>query len=601
MITYFAVGSGKFISTFLGIPDIGRVEKQLDSDDLASLDKGFTGINMALVDVNELIDGQRIEVSEQKALNRSWTELDKSWDLLRGNPGQLSAMVAFEDKLLSFDMTSRSARAALRHALPDQDSPEARSLTFQINHVVDQVEAITSFYHREAVYSIIITAQFMAALLMMSLAMIYTVASGLYGVVWTDIFQGFLIFATIMYICFTAALHFTVPDIFSISVPMRDGTFQALQTTREAWTSFVPPWKLDFPQDSLYSIYNLFGIAILFYLIKVIIEGSGGTSGYMIQRYFACRSDREAGLLSLFWTFLLSFRWPFIAAIAIMGVSYGASNGVINDPETVLPVVVNQLIPMGLKGLLVAGLMAAAMSTFDSTVNAGASYWVKDIYQAYINPRADDRKLMLHSRWASILLVVFGLLFSMAIRNINEIWGWITMSIGAGMFIPTLIRWYWWRMNGWGFAAGTAAGMIAAVIQRLVFPQVPEYVSFLFASGISLLATIIGTYLTKPTDIDVLVAFYRTTRPFGFWKPVKERLQSRVIEQMDKENRRDKLSIFLAVPWQIVLFLMWISVMMKRWDQAGLLLAVLIALSVGLYFAWFRHLSTEVTLDSAES
>ncbi|MFQ6093778.1 MAG: sodium:solute symporter, partial [bacterium] len=102
------------------------------------------------------------------------------------------------------------------------------------------------------------------------------------------------------------------------------------------------------PADSSYSIYNLFGIAILFYLIKVTIEGSGGTSGYMIQRYFAARSDREAGLLSLFWTFLLSFRWPFIASIALMGVALGATRRVISDPETVLPVVVNELVPIGI-------------------------------------------------------------------------------------------------------------------------------------------------------------------------------------------------------------------------------------------------------------
>ncbi|MFO7889860.1 MAG: hypothetical protein R6V04_05925, partial [bacterium] len=525
MITYFAVGSGKFISTFLGIPDIGTVEKQLDTEDFKVLKKKFREMEVLLVNVNEAIDDKPLDISEQRALNRSWTELEADWQLLRKRPGKLGRMIQFKDKLLSFDMTARSARSAIKQTVQEQSDKSAKYLTYHINQLIDDVHSMIHFYESETVYTVFLRAQFLASLLMMSLAMIYTVASGLYGVVWTDVFQGLLIFGTILYICITTAFQFNIPDVFSISVPMKDGTFKAIQTTKEVWTSFVPPWKLDFPQDSLYSIYNLFGIAIIFYLIKVIIEGSGGTSGYMIQRYFACRSDREAGLLSLFWTFLLSFRWPFIAAIAIMGVSYGASHGVISDPEIVLPVVVNKLIPIGIKGLLVAGLMAAAMSTFDSTVNAGASYWVKDIYQTYINPKADNHKLMLHSRWATILLVFFGLLFSLAISNINEIWGWITMSIGAGMFIPTLIRWYWWRLNGWGFAIGTAAGMIAAVIQRLVFPGVPEYVSFIFASGVSLIATIIGTYFTKPTDFKVLVKFYRTTRPFGFWGPVKKYLK----------------------------------------------------------------------------
>ena len=132
--------------------------------------------------------------------------------------------------------------------------------------------------------------QFWAAVMMIVLAMIYTVASGLYGVVWTDVFQGFLIFGTIIYVCVLAFTQFTLPDTFMVSVPLRDGDFQAIETTKEAWTSLVPPWEMNFAPESAYSIYNLFGVAIMFYLIKVIIEGSGGTSQYMIQRFFASRN-----------------------------------------------------------------------------------------------------------------------------------------------------------------------------------------------------------------------------------------------------------------------------------------------------------------------
>jgi SSS family solute:Na+ symporter len=442
-----------------------------------------------------------------------------------------------------------------------------------------------------------LSSEFWAATLMIVLAMIYTVASGLYGVVWTDVFQSLLIFGTIVYICVMAMTQFPLPDAFSISVPMRDGTFQAIETTRQAWTNVIPQWKLNFDPNCSYSIYNLFGIAIIFYLIKVTIEGAGGTGGYMIQRYFAARSDRESGLLSLFWTSLLAFRWPFIAAIAIMGVSYGTQFGVINDPETVIPVVINKLVPLGIKGLLVAGLMAAAMSTFDSTVNAGAAYWVKDIYQAYLNPKASEKSLMIHSRLASIIIVVLGLLFSLAIKNINEIWGWITMSIGAGMIIPQLARWYWWRLNGYGYAIGTIGGMLAAIIQRAFFPNVPEYVAFSFASGISLVFMIIGTLLTTSTDESVLKEFYKRTRPFGFWAHIKTAISSTVLEKVNRENRRDSIATFFAVPWQVVLFLTMMMIVMQRWDMFGWLLAILVVLSVGLYHFWFRYLSAEVRVE----
>ena len=438
-----------------------------------------------------------------------------------------------------------------------------------------------------------LSSEFWAATLMIFLAMIYTVASGLYGVVWTDVFQGTLIFGTIVYICLLAFFKFDLPEVFQVSVPLRDGGFMAIETTREAWTNMWPSWNLDMPAESAYSIYNLFGIVILFYLIKVTIEGSGGTSQYMIQRFFASRSDRESGLLSLFWTFLLAFRWPFIAAIAIMGVVLGN----IQDPEVVLPVVINELVPVGVKGLLVAGLMAAAMSTFDSTVNAGAAYWVKDIYQTYLNPKATERQMLLHGRISSIIIVLLGLLFTLAIRNINEIWGWITSSLGAGLLIPTLARWYWWRMNGYGFAAGTVAGMGAAVIQRILLPDIPEYFAFVIATVSSLLGMIIGTYVSEPTGEKTLLEFYKRTRPFGLWGPIRKQLAPDTLQKINQENRRDILSTFFAVPWQIVLFLTGMSIIFKRWDEFFWLALLLTFLSVGLYFNWYRHLSKEVKVD----
>jgi SSS family solute:Na+ symporter len=441
-----------------------------------------------------------------------------------------------------------------------------------------------------------LSPEFWAASLMIVLAMIYTVASGLYGVVWTDVFQGILIFGTILFICAIAFFNFDLPSIFHISVPLKDGGFIAIETTRESWTNLLPSWKLNIPDASAYSIYNLFGIAILFYLIKVTLEGSGGTSQYMIQRFFASRSDRESGLLSLFWTFLLSFRWPFIAAIAVMGVVLGTRQGVIQDPETVLPVVINQLVPLGVKGILVAGLMAAAMSTFDSTVNAGAAYWVKDIYQTYINPTATEKQLLRHSRWSSVIIVLLGLFFTLAIKHINEIWGWITSSLGAGLLIPTLARWYWWRMNGYGFAAGTVAGMAAAVIQRIFLPDVPEYVSFCIATLSSLIGMVIGTYSSAPTSMEVLTEFYKRTRPFGFWSPVTVKIAEDTMREIRTENRRDIFSTFLAVPWQIILFLTGMAIIFKSWNQLLWLLIILVILSTGLYFNWFRHLSKEVKM-----
>ncbi|NOZ04300.1 MAG: sodium:solute symporter [FCB group bacterium] len=436
-------------------------------------------------------------------------------------------------------------------------------------------------------------SEFWAATLLIAVAMIYTVASGLYGVVWTDVFQGILIFSAIIFMAIKA-FSITVPEEFTVSLPLFDGTFQRFPTTFKEWSAIFPAARLDIDAASQYSIYNLFGVAIMFYMLKVILEGSGGTGNYMLQRFFAAKNDREAGLLSAFWVFLLSFRWVFIGAIAIIGISLGTK---ITDPELVLPTVVETL-PIGVKGFMVAGLMAAGMSTFDSTVNAGAAYWVKDIYQLYINPKASNRQLMFHSYGASILIVVTGLALMLVFKNINAIWGWITMSIGSGMLIPMLLRWYWSRMNGWGFAIGTLAGMIAAIIFRAVAPEgTTEYAMFAVSSTASLLGTILGTFFTKPTDEATLKEFYNRTRPFGSWRRFKAKLHPDEIQAVDAENRRDIFSTFLAVPWQIVFFLFMMSIMFKTWDNVLMLGVAFIALSFGLYHSWYKHLSTEVILD----
>ena len=436
-----------------------------------------------------------------------------------------------------------------------------------------------------------------ASILMIILAMTYTLASGLYGVVWTDVFQGIFIFGVIIYISVLAMTTVDLPDEFLVSVPMMDGSFTAIKTTLAEWSRMTPPQEMNMPEGSTFSIYNLFGIAIMFYLFKVTLEGSSGAGGYMLQRYFAAKSDREAGLLSLFWTCLLAFRWPLIASFAMLGIYHGIETGtVIADPELVLPTVIKNYIPVGVKGFLIAGLMAAAMSTFDSTVNAGAAYWVKDLYQTYLRPNASEKDLILQSRLASLVIVLLALLFSLTISNINEIWGWITMGIGAGMFIPQVIRWYWWRFNGYGFAIGTAVGMIAAVLTKTFGGPIAEYNSFLIASGSSLVGCILGTYLTPPTESAVLSNFYKVTRPFGFWGSVRTEIPPDVLNQINEENRRDIIAIFFAVPWQVVLFLTGMMIVMKQWSNVFNLFGLLVVLSAGLYWFWYRHLSKEVRL-----
>jgi len=430
-----------------------------------------------------------------------------------------------------------------------------------------------------------------AASVMIAIAASYTVASGLYAVVWMDLFQGIIILGVAVFVVIKAMItaDIGVDDTAILtSVPGLNGETHAIETTYREWTNFIPRMKLDLPGQ--YGIYNLFGVAVGFYFLKAVLEGFGGGNSYMAQRYFAAKDEREAGLTSMLWTILLMFRWPLTAALALLGIFYGMQHSLITDPEMVLPIVIAEYIPVGIKGLVVAGFIAAAMSTVDATVNAGASYWVKDIYQAYINPKASNKALMLHSKLSTMLLLIIGLLFSFTVTNINEIWGWTMMGIASGMLIPQLLRWYWWRFNGFGFAAGTFSGLIAAIAIKLFFPVITEYWLFVSASVLSLFGCIIGTYLTRPVDFKILDNFYRVTRPFGWWKPVSKNLSQKERSGINKENKRDMLSILMAVPWQITLFLSGMMVVFKRWDNFSILFSIFVLLSVGLYFNWYKHL-----------
>jgi SSS family solute:Na+ symporter len=435
-----------------------------------------------------------------------------------------------------------------------------------------------------------------ASILLVLLSAVYTVASGFSGVIWTDVFQGFLILVAVAYICSLAWTIVDLPDSFSVSIP-NGQDFILKEWNFDDWSRMLPPIQSDIPGD--YAIFSLFGGVVLFYMLKTVIEGCSGAGGYMAQRYFAARSERDTGLLSLLWIVSMAFRWPLITAFAVLGIHYGLThNAPITDAEKILPIVITTYVPVGLRGLMVACFMAAAMSTFSSIINASAAYWTKDIYQAYLAPQASERTLVWQSRWASVLIVVVGLLFSFNLSNINEIWGWLSLGLGVGLGIPLLLRWYWWRFNGYGFAAGTMGGMIAAIATKaFILPAFPnlqhqEYILFFIPAAFSLLGCIVGTVLTPPSPPDVLANFHDVTQPFGFWGKYGKGLTT--------EHKRDIVATCVAVPWQLSLFLLGMMMMMKNWENARLVGLSLWLLSIALYFTWFRHLKPQEPAPSQQ-
>ena len=471
---------------------------------------------------------------------------------------------------------------------------EAARLLAAIAQLIFAIWAITYFIQGAGIFlsEILGISPDLAAILMISLCAFYAALSGLYGVVYTEVFQGGLILFVIIYVVSHVMINITLPETFVVSVPMGDGQFQQITQNLKDWSNFLPRWEMNVPGE--YSQYNLIGLATIMYIFRSSIDGMSGSGGYMIQRFYAAKNEREVGLLSVFWIFLLSFRWPFIMSIAILGISFSQTGQVIDNPETVLPKVLMEVFPVGIKGLLVAGLLAAAMSTYVAIVNSGAAYWVNDLYQRFIRPEATNKQLILHSRVASIAIVILGLLSTYLFTSLNDVWGFLTMGFGVGLIVPQFIRWYWWRFNGYGYAGGTILGMITAITIRFVFEDIPEMPSFYLTAAITFVGSIAISYMFPATNSEDLEHFYSKTRPFGFWGPVRAKFSNEIIAPIAAENRRDIVATFFAVPWMLFLGITPMMVVTKQWTYALICGSILLVLSVVLYFIWYKYLSKSV-------
>ncbi len=336
------------------------------------------------------------------------------------------------------------------------------------------------------------------------------------------------------------------------------------------------------------SEFFLFGALVLAWVGKGLLLCFGGPEQlYDFQRFLSARNPRDASKLGALWGALHMLRWPMAMAIAVLFL--GGFQGV-GDYEQVLPAVIKGYLPLGLRGLVLAALLAAFMSTFNSTVNAGASYIVVDLYQAHVNPGAGPKQLVRAGYAASAALIVLGILIGSAAGSIHRVFQWIMGALGAGVLLPNFLRWYWWRLNGWGFTAGVAAGILGSLVQVLAFPAVPLFVYFPVLAAAGLLASVAVSYATPPTSENTLIHFYVTIQPAGLWGPVRRRVLD-MHPQFRKERFGPSLrNVVLGIPW---LFSLWVAPMYlvaRNYATAAGFGAVALALTIVLYFTWYRPL-----------
>jgi len=245
------------------------------------------------------------------------------------------------------------------------------------------------------------------------------------------------------------------------------------------------------------------------------------------------------------------------------------------DLEMILPMAMKRFVPTGLLGVLMAGLIAAFMSTFAATVNAAPAYIVNDIYKRYINPNASDRQYVKMSYIISLAVVVVGISFGMfMVESIDSVTQWIVSALWGGYAASNVLKWHWWRFNGYGYFWGMIVGLIASLTLPL-FLTFPDFYIFPFILILSLTGCIAGTLLTRPENDEVLKAFYKQVRPWGFWKPIHEKVvREEPGFEGNKDFRKDMFNVVIGIIWQTSLVVIPIYLIIK--ENVSLITAIVI-------------------------
>jgi solute:Na+ symporter, SSS family len=259
------------------------------------------------------------------------------------------------------------------------------------------------------------------------------------------------------------------------------------------------------------------------------------------------------------------------------------------NPEKILSAVLMMSVAEGMRGVLVIALIAAALSTFGSWVNLATGQFVNDFYKIWVRPQAQTRELIFAS-WGTVVgIVTCSFLFSLTLDSINDIWGWMMMGFGAGFLVPAFLRLYWWRFNGAGSAIGTLIGIVAAIVQRLLWPDLNEVWQFVFVLTIGFVSSVTVALLTAPTDPEVLRKMYMETRPFGVWGHLKNTLSPQERAKTSREHRQDLIALPFALLWQTTLFLAPMLFIIHNWMGFATASAICLGSFAAIWFFWFRH------------
>ena len=443
------------------------------------------------------------------------------------------------------------------------------------------------------------------AFIIIFLTTLYTIKGGMFSVVATEVLQyGIMVIAGLLVVGYS---FFAISDLEINSV------------ITEEWRNVFFGWELETHWTDKYQAFNdlidsegfkMFGAFIGMTLFKGFFASlAGPTPSFDMQRILSTKTVKEAAYMSGFTNLILFIpRYLLIAGIVVIAlvtlspemISDSAFTGA--DLEILLPKVINFHIPIGVKGLLLAGLLAAFMSTFSAFVNAGPAYIVNDIYKKYYRPNASSKHYLKVSHIASFAVVVLGVFMGFFADSINSLTLWITSALFGGYVASNFLKWVWWRFNGWGYFWGMLSGLIIASLQFLLdqnkgsfsedsilfeLSQMQAIYLFPIIFIVSLIGSFVGTFSSEPTDMKTLKSFYRTVRPWGWWGPVFNELKKE--ENTLNKNTdfwSDMFNCVIGVIWQSSMIVMPIYFVIRDYPKGYIALMVFAITSLILKFTW---------------
>ncbi len=420
----------------------------------------------------------------------------------------------------------------------------------------------------------------------------YVVKGGMHSVVLTELLQ-FVLMTLAAVAVGVIAMQQVAPAQLAAMVPAGwDSLWFGAQLDLD-WSATLPAANEQIAREGM----QWFGIMVMLMLCKgVLFSMAGPVPNYDMQRILAAKSPSDAAKMSAVVSLVMFVpRYLMVAGFAVLALVYLGPEikaaGSQFDFEQLLPVAIAKFVPAGLAGLLIAGLLAAFMSTFSASVNAAPVYLVHDVYKKYLKPDASERECVQLSRLLAVLLVVTGTALGFVLTSINDIMQWIFGALFGGYAAANLLKWHWWRFNAWGYASGMLAGLVASLALPLLAPELHPLHAFPWLLLAGLVGSVAGTLLTPAEPDAVLCQFYKQVRPWGVWGPIAAKVKAADPAFVpDQTPGRDVANIVVGMAWQLCLVVWPICLVIRQWSGFWAATALFALTSLWLWRFWYRTL-----------